>query len=116
MDWKKIKEAITAFSQKSAEVAREGVEKLTEKATEFSILNKAKMEVKAAEHKLEDAWVELGGEFYHLYVNNELKDVTEQLAPQLQKAREFREEFKKKELELQELLKKYRPEPIDKDK
>lgn len=116
MDWKKIKETLTLFSQKSAQVARESVEKLGEKATVFSILNKAKMEVKAAEHRLEEAMEELGGEFYELYIQQETEDVPKRLNPQFERIRKLREELEAKRKELEELLKKYRPEPIEKDK
>ncbi len=116
MDLKKIKDALSVFSQKSADFARESVEKLTERATEFSILNKAKMELKGIEHRLEEAMEELGGEFYDLYTTQSLQDVNEQLKAQIEKIRELKKQLAAKETELQELYQKYGHETIDKEK
>jgi|Deesub1362B_J571_1020462.scaffolds.fasta_scaffold09703_2 uncharacterized protein with PhoU and TrkA domain len=116
MDFKKLRDFLARFSQRSAELAREGAERLTEKATAFSVINKAKMEKKSLEHRLDEAMVELGGEFYHLYTEQNLEQMDEALKPPLEKIRELRKKIIEKEIEIQKLYEKYYPQGIDKEK
>jgi len=112
----KMKEALIQFSKTSAEAAREGVEKLGEKATEFSNLSKIKMEMKALELKINKALTELGNEYYNLYVSQKQSELTENLKKLLKTVEDLKREARTKEIQLKEVYQEYTRESLEKEK
>ena len=112
----KMKDSIKRISRSSAEVAREGVERISEKATEISKLSKIKMEIKSVEHKLDEAKTELGETVYTLYKEKQLKKSAEKLESFTEKIQTINQELEVKNQELQEIYKEYASHSIDKEK
>ncbi len=112
----KMKEALLQLSKTSADAAREGVEKLGEKATEFSKLSKIKMEIKALEFKINKALTELGTEYYNQQLIQKLSPPTENLKKLLAAIADLKHEVNTKELQLQEVYKDTTRENVEKEK
>lgn len=112
----KLKTTLSDFSKVSADTAREGMEKLGEKSTDFVVLNKAKMEKKAIEKKIEDSYTELGTEFYTLFNAKKLKKSSSNLTDIAKKINEFKSELQQKETEVNQLYSKLSPETLEKEK
>ncbi len=114
--FEKLKSSISDFSKVSAETAREGIEKLSEKSTEFIELNKARMENKSIQKKIEDSYTELGIEFLTMYNSKKLKKSSSGLEKFSDKINEYKTELHKKEIEFHELRSKLSPETLKKEK
>ena len=114
--FEKLKSSISDFSKVSAETAREGIEKLSEKSTEFIVLNKAKMEKKSIEKKIEDSYTELGNEFHAMYNSKKLKKSSSDLKEFSDKIDEYKAELHKQKIEIHELYSKLSPETLKKEK
>ena len=114
--FEKLKSSISDFSKVSAETAREGIEKLSEKSTEFIELNKAKMEKRSIEKKIDDSYTELGNEFLTMYNSKKLKKSFSGLKEFSDKINEYKTELHKQEIEFHELRSKLSPEALKKEK
>ena len=114
--FEKLKTTLTDFSKVSADTAREGIEKLGEKSTDFIVLNKAKMEKKSIEKKIEDSYTELGNEFYAMYNNKTLKKSSSSLTECTNKISDYKAELQNKKIEVNELYSKLSPHTLEKEK
>lgn len=83
--FEKMKETINKFSKSSADVAKESIDRVSKKATEYSIITNLKMEIKSIEHKIDEVMTDLGTEYYKLYSTNELKNLKKDLTTPLEK-------------------------------
>ena len=109
----KIKNSVSKFSKSSAEVARGSVEKISDKATELSIISKLKMEIKSIEHKIETSMTDLGREFYAL--NKEKKLKAADFSSHKIKIQDLTEKINSKNEELKETYSQYTSVTIDKE-
>ena len=114
--FEKMKETINELSKSSAELAKEGIEKVSKKATEYSIVTNLKMEIKSIEHKLDEAMTEFGEEFYKLQAKQKRKNPEEELKTQLEKIQTLKQELAEKEQTLEATSKEYAGDSIDKSK
>ena len=112
----KMKDSLTKFSKDSAGVARESVEKISDKATELSTLSKIKMEIKSLEHKIEESLTEFGKTFYNLYEEKKLKSKNEDLTASKKEVQDLKDKLVSKNEELKETYKHYTNVTIDKEK
>ncbi len=114
--FEKLKSSISDFSKVSAETARDGIEKLSEKSTEFIELNKAKMEKRSIEKKIEVSYTDLGNEFFTMYNSKKLKKSSSGLKKFSDKISEYKTELYKQEIEIHEMYTKLSPETLKKEK
>jgi hypothetical protein len=114
--FERMKETVNEFSKNSAEIAKESMEKISKKATEYSIITNLKMEIKSIVHKIDEAMTELGSELYQLHSNKALNKPAKDLKPQLEKIQTLKQELAEKEQQLETTNKEYASESIDKSK
>ncbi len=112
----KMKDSLTKISKGSADVARESVEKISDKATELSTLSKIKMEIKSIEHKIEESLTEFGKIFYNLSKEKKLISKKDDLTAVKIKVQDLKEKLISKNEEFKETCKHYTSVTIDKEK
>ncbi|HDL19135.1 MAG TPA: hypothetical protein ENH29_08775 [Bacteroidetes bacterium] len=112
----KVKDSLDKITKTSAEVAREGVEKISGRATAYTKLSMVKMEIKSLEKKVENALTEMGREIYERSEKQEMKNPAADLKPHTDKIRDLKAELTAKEDGLKKVYKEFARDSIDKEK
>ncbi len=112
----KLKSSISDLSKLSADAARDGVEKISEKSTEFIELNKVKMERKAIEKKIDDTFAELGGKFYNLYSTKKLRKSAAEFDEFAEQVKNLKNQLYEKDEEINAMYGRLSPETLEAEK
>lgn len=111
-----LKTKLADFSRVSALSAREGIEKLEERSTEFVMLNKVKMERKAIERSIDDIYGKLGDAYYRSDRKKRSKTADKALQDLVDKIRLEKKNLETKSLEIQQLYSELSPEIVEREK
>ena len=98
---KKVQDSLDKFSKTSTEAAKEGFDKLSEKAGELSKLGKTKIDILRLQKKLDSLFEDLGKKAYPLITEKKYDEIEAKLADVLGKISASKEELAQKELEIE---------------
>lgn len=98
---KKVQDSLDKFSKTSTQVAKEGLDKLSEKAGELSKLGKTKIDILKLQKKLDSLFEELGKKAYPLIAEKKFDEIEAKLADVLSQIDARKEELAQKELEIE---------------